>query len=250
MAEIYQCGNCNNEVKFGAKFCDECGTKLEWPKEKVAKVKVIKTKKKSKKVKLDVDPDVVEKLNKDCIWTIVLLYVVGILGINYNIKVEWIIPMILIVSLLNSIYILPLILLRIGVGKWLKSVKDPDNNPEYPTNKMLGRAKGIIIYTIIVGALFLFAFIGSLITQDKPKNYFDQTDYASQKNTTITMDLLGLMVVGGLAFKAYKVIQSSKTGEKYEYDPNKQQEIESVEIADNSTSEEEDDEDEDEDYDF
>lgn len=59
MAEIFQCGNCDNEVKFGAKFCDEYGTKLEWPKEKTAKAKVAKTKKKAKKVKLGVDPVIV-----------------------------------------------------------------------------------------------------------------------------------------------------------------------------------------------
>lgn len=29
---IYHCPDCNNKVKLGAKYCDECGTKLKWPK--------------------------------------------------------------------------------------------------------------------------------------------------------------------------------------------------------------------------
>ncbi len=67
MAKIYQCGNCDNEVKFGAKFCDECGTKLEWPKEKVAKVKVTKTNKKkqtkkAESIELPINPDNLYKL--------------------------------------------------------------------------------------------------------------------------------------------------------------------------------------------
>lgn len=28
----YECSNCNNEVKFGDKYCAKCGRLLEWPK--------------------------------------------------------------------------------------------------------------------------------------------------------------------------------------------------------------------------
>ena len=42
MTKTYQCGSCDNEVKYGAKFCDECGAKLEWPEEeKVANIKYL-----------------------------------------------------------------------------------------------------------------------------------------------------------------------------------------------------------------
>lgn len=29
---IYHCPDCNNNIKLGAKYCEECGTKLKWPK--------------------------------------------------------------------------------------------------------------------------------------------------------------------------------------------------------------------------
>ena len=57
MTNIYKCGNCDNEVKYGAKFCDECGTKLEWPKEKIRTVKKTKKPKKATGVRLPINPD-------------------------------------------------------------------------------------------------------------------------------------------------------------------------------------------------
>lgn len=67
MTEIYKCGDCGNEVKCGAKYCDECGAKLEWPKrEKIAKVKIVnngeKKKQKAESVKLPINPDILYKL--------------------------------------------------------------------------------------------------------------------------------------------------------------------------------------------
>ena len=51
---IYKCGNCDNEIEFGTKYCPECGTKISWPKEKKAKAKPIR---KRKKVNLPINPD-------------------------------------------------------------------------------------------------------------------------------------------------------------------------------------------------
>lgn len=237
MAEIYQCANCDNEVKYGAKFCDECGTKLEWPKEKTAKVKVAKTKKKAKKVKLGVDAVKVEKLCKNCIYTIVIMAIGCAFNRDWNVNESLIIPILLIGGLLGAAVASPIFFLRIGISKWLKSVKDPDNNSEYPTEKMLGRVKGIIVYTTITCALITLSLIGTLTAPEKPKNYFDKTDYVSLKKGTIMWDACYLISLGGLALEAFKVIGSSKNGKKYEYDPNKQQEIKNMGIMNNPKQE-------------
>ena len=236
--KVYKCGNCDNEVKHGARFCDECGTKLEWPEdEKVKKVRVVKTKKKAKKAKLDVDPIKVEKLNKECIWVIVILIIGCALSQDWTVGESWIIPLLLIGGILGGIVTSPIFYLRIGIIKWLKSVKYPDNNPEYPTKKMLGKAKGLIIYAAITGALVTLSLIGTLVMPEKPKNTINQTDNASQKNSTVTWDFCYLVILGGLAFEAYKVIESSKNDEKYIYDPNIKQEKETTQVVDNTKAE-------------
>lgn len=48
----YKCGNCDNDIEYGTKYCPECGTKISWPKEKKAK-----SVRKREKVKLPINPD-------------------------------------------------------------------------------------------------------------------------------------------------------------------------------------------------
>ena len=56
---IYKCNNCDNKVKYGARFCSECGSKISWPKEKKTEAKTIH---KKKKVKLPINPDNLYKI--------------------------------------------------------------------------------------------------------------------------------------------------------------------------------------------
>ena len=135
MAEIYQCGN------FGAKFCDECGTKLEWPKEKVAKVKVVKNKKAKRIVKLDVDPLAVDDLYESSLGLSVGIFFLGAGGL----------------------IITPIIWYqRYVIGKWIRNLMNPDSVPDLvATDRMIRRTKTIRSSCAVICALNILAFISA-----------------------------------------------------------------------------------------
>ena len=33
MSVTYKCGNCDNQIQYGSRFCSNCGTELSWPEE-------------------------------------------------------------------------------------------------------------------------------------------------------------------------------------------------------------------------
>ncbi|MBR6168906.1 hypothetical protein IKQ74_03095 [Candidatus Saccharibacteria bacterium] len=195
MAEIYQCGN------FGAKFCDECGTKLEWPKEKVAKVKVVKNKKAKRIVKLDVDPLAVDDLYESSLGLSVGIFFLGAGGL----------------------IITPIIWYqRYVIGKWIRNLMNPDSVPDLvATDRMIRRTKTIRSSCAVICALNILAFISALATPSKQTTLWYTYDHMPYKIITFFASIAGFIIADALSKKAVKVIRSYKDDNKYEFDREK-----------------------------
>lgn len=200
MAKVYQCGSCDNEVKYGAKFCDECGTKLEWPKEeKISKVKVVKTRKAKRFVELNVDPLAVDRLYESSFGLSIGILLLGCLGFIAA-PIIW--------------------YQRYIIGKWLRHLINPDNTlDEVTTDRMVSRAMTIRVICAIVFALNFILCFGALGMPSKVNGYSGQAyDLASIKVIGLILDVGGVIVANALSGRTIKVINSYRSRQKYEFD--------------------------------
>lgn len=203
--EVYRCSECNSEVKQGAKYCSECGTKLEWPSvAKTAKVIVgekEETKPKRKDiVRLKVDPLAVDRLYNGSLSLGICLLFFGFLGIVFA----------------------PIILYqRYIVGKWLSHLINP-NNEKISTDRMINRVTTIRYCCALVFAFNLMFGLGCLFMPDGARGAFGvRYDFTAIKVFGFLSNAAGLIVAEVLSQKTIKVLRSESTDNKYEFDRNK-----------------------------
>ncbi len=208
---IYQCSNCDSEVKKGTHYCPQCGNKLEWPKKKNTK----KSKKSKKLVRLNVDPFAVDELYESMVGLGIGMLLFGGFGI-----------------ITGSIALSQ----RRTIGKWLQHLMSPNYYPGIKTSTMLKKVKTIrscCSWSVAGNIVFGIGSLGNM------------SNSATPSFVILILSIIGIVICEILSAMAQKVLKSSVSGNEYTFDRTKKYNDDDY----SSTSYENDDEDDDDDDD-
>lgn len=215
MTKVYQCGNCDNKIKYGAKYCDECGTKLEWPEEIKDHPKRTKQSKAPTSVRLPVNPENLYRFaSKDGVFTF-RIYQLLLAFCTYC-------GLILLCIVSNR---------EKKINKWLDSLRTEEGCIE-ELRKPIQSIRRCGIWAIvlnIIGSVEIFAVI------------------ANPDANWLTILIGAVSILIGIATGIYmvqssdKILEDIKSGKSYEYSfddlPTIMKMADSKESADNSTEE-------------
>lgn len=183
---MYQCSNCDSEVKKGTRYCSQCGNRLEWPKKK----KADKRKKVKRYVKLNVNPLSVDELYEASSVLGVGLIIFGGFGIITG----------------------PIVLSqRRYIGRWLQHLMVPKKYPGAKTRIMLEKVKTIrkcCSWSVAGNIVFGIASLGSIMnsTSSAAPAFF------------IIFHIVGIIIGEVMSAKAQAVIKSLESGEEFLFD--------------------------------
>ena len=204
---IYQCSNCDSEVKKGTRYCSQCGNKLEWPKKKSTK----KSKKSKKLVRLNVDPIAVDDLYESMVGLGIGVLLLGGFGI-----------------ITGSIALSK----RRTIEKWLQHLMSPNYYPGIKTSTMLKKVKTIrscCSWSVAGNIVFGLASLGSM------------SNSATSAPIILVLNIAGIIVGEVLSAKAQAVIKSSVSGNEYIFDRTKKYNDDDYSSTSNKNDDEDDD---------